>query len=235
MTMTMTTTTKAKTWRRAAVWGAVVLVVVLFARRAARADETLTSQALQEALTAAVTIPGARADVVSLDRPSGDCITTGSNTRMEATRPIDGSGRFALKLVGARAGKACEVWAWARVKVFAQVPVASRSIRAGETLTSAVRIEEREIKPGHAPATLTDASVADRSLGIGQMIESDAVRAPGLRAGEPVKIILVSGTLAIEQTGRAVPCGRNRNCAVLPSGKHLEGTIADGRLVVQVP
>lgn len=202
----------------------------------ARADEVPVSPGLQAALGAAVTVPGARVDVVTLDRPQSDCVTTGSGTRVEASRPIDGSARVALKLVGSRGGRdSCEVWAWARVRVFAQVSVAVRPIRAGETFATAVRIEEREIKPGHVPAQLTETSLSDRSFGAGQMIEAGGVRAPGPRAGESLKVLIVSGALVVEQIGRAVPCGRESSCAVLPSGKHVEGTFADGRLVVKLP
>jgi hypothetical protein len=202
----------------------------------ARADQASVSPAVQAALAAAVTIPGARADLVALDRPANDCVTTDPAVRVEIARPIDGSGRFAVKLIGTRArGMTCEVWAWARIRVFAQVPVARRAIRAGETLASATRTEEREIRPGHVPALLTAASTADRTLGMGQMIEADAVATPGLRAGESVKILIISGSLAIEQIGHAVPCTRGHNCAVLPSGKRIEGTLVDGRLMVQLP
>ncbi len=203
----------------------------------AHANESLASPALKAALVAATTIAEARIDVVALDRPGGDCVTTGPEARVEVSRPIDGSGRVAVKLLGSRsgAGSPCEVWAWARVRVFAQVPIARRAIRAGDVLASATQMEEREIRSGHVPAILTPESVADRSLGAGQVIEAAAVRVPGLRAGETVKVLLVSGALAIEQVGRAVPCARGRNCAVLQSGKHIEGTIVDGRLMVNVP
>lgn len=211
--------------------------VVALVPAVAHADEGLASSpTLKAALASAVTIPGARADVVSLDKVGSDCRTDGASTRMEAARPIDGSGRVALKLTGVRSsGRPCEVWAWARVQVFAEVPVARRAIRAGEGLADAVRIEEREIKPGHIPATVTPASIAERALGAGQMIEAEAVRAPGPRAGESVKVVIVSGSLAIEQVGRVVPCGRGHVCAVLPSGKHIEGTLVDGRLKVELP
>lgn len=202
----------------------------------AESDAGLASPALQAALAAAVTVAGARVDVVALDRPAGDCLTTGPGTRMEAARPIDGSGRVALKLLGTRAeGNACEVWAWARVRVFAPVAVAARAIRAGENIGQAVRTEEREIKPGHVPALVNAGSTADRAVGAGQMIEATSVRAAGPRPGESVKILIVAGALAVEQTGRAISCGRDTTCAVLPSGKHVEGTFAEGRLLVRLP
>ena len=192
------------------------------------------------ALSAAVPIPGARADIVALDRPASNCLTTGPGARIETSHPIDGSGRVAVKLTGSLPnGAACDVWAWARVKIFAKVQVTRRAVRAGEALAPVALTEEREIKAGHPPAiwetVVADGAVADRSLGAGQLIEADAIRAPGLRAGETVKVLIVSGALAIEQIGHAVPCARGRTCAVLPSGKHIEGTLVDGRLMVQMP
>jgi hypothetical protein len=210
--------------------------VLVGAPRRAAADAGLASPQLQAALTAAVTVPDARLDLVALDRPAGDCLTSGPGTRAEAARPIDGSARVAVKMFGSRGGHAaCEVWVWAHVRVFAQVPVAARAIRAGEVLIPAVRTEEREIKPGHVPAVLTEASLADRSVGAGQMVEATAVRTPGPRPGQAVKVLISSGSLLVEQTGRVVSCGRDVTCAVLPSGKHVEGTLVDGKLAVRLP
>ncbi len=240
MFMAMPTQSSRSCWRRprstALFVVAFVAALVPQIHRPVHADQGLAALALQEALKAAVTISGARVDVVALDRPAGDCVTTGAAALMEASRPIDGSGRVAVKLTGLRpAGSACEIWAWARVRVFAQVPIAAHAIRAGETLMPAVRTEEREIKSGHVPAVLTDTSTAARAVGVGQIIEAGTVSADVPRAGQPIKVLIVSGALVVEQIGRAVPCGRGSACAILPSGKHVEGTFADGRLTVQLP
>lgn len=196
----------------------------------------LSAPALQSALDAAVAIPDARVEIVSLDRPASDCATTSARAHAEVSRPVDGSGRFAVKLVGARpSGAPCEVWVWARVRLFAKVPVTRRALRTGEALAPAVATEEREIKPGHLPAVIADGAVAERALGPGLMIEADVVRAPGLRAGASVTVVIQAGTLVVEETGHVVACPRNHNCAVLPSGKYVDGTLVDGRLMVQVP
>jgi|GEM_PF-915166 len=213
---------------------AVGLTLALSA--SAHADDGLTSPALRTALEASLTVTGGRVELVALDRPAGDCLTSGVGTRAEISRPIDGSGRLALKLIGSRArGGACEVWAWARVRVFAEVPIAARAIRGGEPLAAVVRREEREIKPGHVPAVLTEGATASRAVGAGQMIEANVVSGAGPRPGQSIKVLIVSGALAVEQEGRAVPCGREGTCAVLPSGKHVEGSFADGRLTVLLP
>jgi hypothetical protein len=39
----------------------------------------------------------------------------------------------------------------------------------------------------------------------------------------------------VTQFGRSVACGAGRSCAVLPSGKHVEGTIENDTLMVQIP
>jgi hypothetical protein len=208
------------------------LMLASLAARAVAADEPAPA-AVVSALAASTTIPDARVTVTSVERGHGACTSV---ERVEVPRPVDGSGRFAVKLIGARAsGEPCESWSWVRVRLFAKVPVVTRAVRAGDSLAGAVKTEEREIQPGHVPASVAADASADRSLGAGQMLEADAVRAPGLRPGEAVKVVLVSGGLAVEQTGRAVPCARNHTCAVLPSGKHVDGALVEGRLMVQLP
>jgi hypothetical protein len=58
---------------------------------------------------------------------------------------------------------------------------------------------------------------------------------PGPRAGTSIKIVVRAGALSVEQVGRIVPCTRDAVCAVLPSGKHVEGRVEDGRLIVELP
>jgi len=195
--------------------------------------------AVDAALVAASTVPDARIEGLSVDRPHNACAVAVPE-RVEIPRPIDGSARVAVKLIGPARGAAppCETWGWARFRLLAPVPVAVRALRAGESLAGATRLDHREIKVGHPPANLASleaGATADRALVPGQLVETDMVRAPGPRAGDPVKVVLVAGGLAIEQTGRAVPCARNHNCAVLPSGKHVDGAFVDGRLLVQMP
>jgi len=204
------------------------------------AEPALTA-AVAAALAAASTVPDARVELLAIERPRSACAASANPERVEVSRPVDGSARLAVKLIGPARGAAppCETWAWARFRLLAPVPVAVRAVRAGEPLAGATRSSDREIKVGHAPADLASlesrGATADRALATGQIVESDMVRAPGPRPGEPVKVVLIAGALAIEQTGRAVPCARNHNCAVLPSGRHVDGAFVDGRLLVQMP
>jgi len=113
--------------------------------------------------------------------------------------------------------------------------VATRAIRAGDAFAGAIATAEREILPGRQPATSLDGAIAERTVGPGQMIEAGMAQAPGLHPGQAVKVVLVAGALSIEQTGRAVACGRNHNCAVLSSGRHVDGALVDGHLLVEMP
>ena len=193
--------------------------------------------ALASALAESSTVAGARVELVALEGASASCRTDGADVRVETSRPVDGSGRFAVKLIGhtATKGARCELWAWARLRVFASVRVARRPIRAGEALTPATIVEEREIRSGHVPMAAVDGLTADRAIGAGQMIEEGTARAPGPRAGEPIKVVIVLGALAVEQDGHVLPCSAGRTCAVLPSGKRVEGALVDGRLMVGTP
>jgi len=199
------------------------------------ASPTEIKDVVQAALDAADVVPGGRVEILSLERSPNTCAAVGE-LRAEVPRPVDGSGRFGVKLVGTRAGGAsCQAWIWVRVRVLAQVSVTTRAVRAGEPFAGATTFADREILPGRQPVTMLEGAVAERSVGPGQMIEGEMARAPGLHPGEPVKVVLVAGALSVEQMGRAVPCARNHNCAVLPTGRHVEGTLVDGRLLVQMP
>jgi hypothetical protein len=106
-------------------------------------------------------------------------------------------------------------------------------LRSGDALEGAYTTEERELRPGHVPAVIGPASVVARAMAAGQILDAATVVEPTLRLGEMVKVVVVSGALMIEQTGRGAPCVRGRSCAVLSSGRQVEGELVDGRLVVQ--
>jgi hypothetical protein len=191
----------------------------------------LVRQALERALAA----PGARLDSAVEERGSArplDCRAT----EAEVAQAIEASGRLAVKVSGrASHGGHCDIWLWVRVRVVAPVAVATRALRAGDALAGAYETEERELRPGHTPAVIGRSSVAARGVAAGQILDGLVVGEPTLRPGDVVKVVVVSGALMIEQTGRGAPCARGRSCAVLASGKQVEGELVDGRLVVQTP
>jgi hypothetical protein len=67
------------------------------------------------------------------------------------------------------------------------------------------------------------------------VLQPSDVAGATMASGETVKVIVMSGPLAIEVQGRAISCGAGRLCAVLPSGRHVEGHLQEGRLLVDVP
>jgi len=78
--------------------------------------------------------------------------------------------------------------------------------------------------------------VALRSLPQGTIINPSDVSLSTVVAGDPIKIIVAAGTLAVETQGRRVSCAGSRACAGLPSGKHVEGHMDDaGHLIMEVP
>ena len=208
---------------------ALLTLALLAAATTAQAETTVALSAqVQAAVDGALAVPGARVVPVAY---------TLSGTRACAAesavigRPIDGSGKFAVKLTG----KGCTGWAWLKVDVWAPVPVTTRLVREGERLDDAVTFVERQITAGRAPVTLSADSVAARPLARGQAVMPVDVKRLGGSAGDTVKVLVQSGALAVETSGRLVSCGRDKTCAVLASGKHVEGRFADGRLVVELP
>ena len=209
---------------------AAILVVLLLAG-AARAGVPAPVQA---AVDAALAVRGARAEVLEVrgELPAG-CVLS----RAEVPRAVQASSQAAVHLVGETAeGRPCDAWAWARVRLVAPVLVTTRAVAPGEAVAAAaVAREDREVLPGRAPLReLPDGAVADRALPPGIAVEMSALRV-GPRPGESVMVVARAGALTVESTARAVPCRRGRACAVLPSGRRVEGAWHGGRIDLDSP
>jgi len=191
---------------------------------------------VEAALRAAFALPDARMEIVGYRSfLSGDC----SPNAAEASGAIEGSGRVAVRVLGADTlGAPCEGWSWAEVQVSARVWITTRPLRQGDPLEGAVRGEIREIGEIGASRrpllSLADGARASRSLAAGTVLEPSQI-AVGLLPGEPVLVNLRSGALSILAEGRGVACGRDRICATLPSGKRVEGHLEGELLVVEAP
>lgn len=182
------------------------------------------------ALEAALTVPGGR--IVAREyRPSGPARCA----PLEASVPtaIAGSGRYAVKI----AGGGCTGWAFVRIEVFAPTAVTTRKLAAGESLDGNISVSELALPPGRVPFVPAPGATAARAMPIGRLIVASDVRsaASALSAGAPVRVVVRSGLVQLEQTGRFVPCGSGRGCAVLPSGKHVEGRLEGTQLIVEAP
>jgi hypothetical protein len=186
-----------------------------------------------EALAQALAVPGARAELVEVRATSGRGCTAAS---WSALRPLRASQQLPLRFQGrTAAGAPCQGHAWARARVLAPALVVLRDLRAGDPLAQAVAPAEQELLPGRALLSrLPDGAVADRTLRAGAALRAADVRT-GPAPGDPVTVVVLAGDLQVEVPGRAVPCPRGRACALLPSGKRVEGRLAGGRVLLEAP
>ena len=185
------------------------------------------------AVDAALSPAGARAEVDEVRTTAGrDCAAAS----WEALRSVSASGSAPLRFTGqTAAGARCEGFAWVRVRVTAPSAVTTRALRQGELLEGAVTVAPHEVLPGrHALAAAPAGAAAARALPAGTVLDESAVRI-GPATGEAVTVLVRVGSLSVEQPGRAVPCLRGRSCALLPSGRRVEGRFEDGRLLVEAP
>jgi flagella basal body P-ring formation protein FlgA len=210
-----------------------VLLVAVWAPVAHAASDSYIEPMLEDAVQAAVTIDEARArvKVVSLRLPHG-CKAEGAKIE----RPVSASGSLTVKLQGStRHGELCEGWVRATVSLTAPVMVTTRVVRTGESLDSATTVQWQEIRAGAQPAAPMAGGIAARTMMSGQVVDASSVRSNKPSAGSQVRVSIRMGALSVEQIGRLVECGNTHFCAVLPSGKRVEGALEDDRLVVMVP
>jgi len=213
--------------------GALLALFALHALAAALPARAAAPGPVQRALEGSLAMPGARLEILELHPSLPPACAV---DRADAPRPVAGSGRTPVHLSGRdRSGAPCEGWAWARVRVSAKVLVTRRALREGEELGDAALLSEREIASGRTPLVeLAAGAVAAHPLGAGVALEAAHVRT-GPRPGDALTVVLRIGNLRAEQAGRAVPCPRGRACALLPSGRRVEGTWTAGQLRVETP
>jgi hypothetical protein len=217
----------------AALIRATALAASLTAALAAVSRPPAEAPACAAAVRAALTIPGARAELLQLEQT----LRPGCRlAHVEVPRPVAASGRVALRLLGRdAAGAPCQRWAWARVRVSAPSLVTTRSVTEGARLDGAVTPVEREVLPGRPPfAQLPEGATAARALPAGAPLDATLVRI-GPPPGEPVTVVVRAGDLVAEQQGEAAACRRGRACAILPSGQRVEGRWHDGRILLESP
>jgi hypothetical protein len=190
------------------------------------AGESLPGE-VSESLARALVVPGSRLVLVRFTAPAGCRVSSAS-----VPRPIDGSGRVAVKV----SGRGCNGWGWAEVEVWAETSVTTRVVRAGEPLAPASKVIEREIRPGQVPFVVGADAVASRILPLGNVIQPGDVSRTSAVLGDQIKVVFIAGSVAIETQGRRSGCLRGRDCAILASGRHVEGHMDEvGRLIVEVP
>jgi hypothetical protein len=185
-------------------------------------------QEVSEVLFQALTIPGAR--IV----PTGWEARVPAGCRVERASlsgSVTGSARLPVKLHG----PVCSGWGWVRFEVWAPAATLRRPVRAGQPLQPALVIQDREIKMGRAGIVPPEGATAARDLPAGTVLSPEHVAGSTLAAGEKVKVIVLNGGLVVETQGRVLGCGPGKTCAVLSSGRHVEGRFQDGQLLVELP
>lgn len=136
-------------------------------------------------------------------------------------------------------GPTWQVYLPVNVRIFGQVPVASRPLNAGESIVDAdVRFEEIELTRFPAGAFADLGQVADKQLAravtAGQPITRDLFRARQVVAqGDSVKVVFLGHGFAVSTQARALSgAAEGQNVRVLTeSGKTLSGTARAGRVV----
>jgi hypothetical protein len=186
--------------------------------------------AVAAALDAALAVPGGR--IVAREyRASGPARC--EPRQASVPNPIAGSGRYAVKVTGA----GCTGWAFVHLDVFAPTAVTTRKLAAGDSLDGNTSVTEVALPPGRAAFFPTPGATASRALPAGRLVAAADVRSvtPAFAAGVPIRVVVRSGLVQLEQNGRFLPCGSSRACAVLPSGKHVEGRLEGMQLIVEAP
>jgi hypothetical protein len=176
-----------------------------------------------EAVKGAAGVPGATVEL-SAYRPSPASCPIES---AQVERPYFGSGEVLAHFAGAH----CSGAALVHVSVRAAIWIAKKAVRAGEVIEA--EQVEKEIH-GEVLSALPNGARAAHAINAGQAISAEMLQDAAGPVGGKVSVELVDGALRIGTTGRVVPCSRGKSCAVLPSGKHVEGDFTGGVLVVGV-
>jgi hypothetical protein len=184
---------------------------------------------VEAAARAALAVPEAQLTLSAYRPAPAGC----APREVEVASRIVASGTVVARFRGEDVrGHECSGAAFLRASVRSSQWVAARAFRSGE-LVEAIRAL-RELRAGSEPLFLMPAGArAARALAAGEALEEGSLRTSDPDA--PVAIEIRSGALRIQTAGRRVPCARGRACAVLASGKRVEGVAQGDRLIVELP
>ena len=205
------------------------LASLLFAH-AAMAKSIETPAAVVQALAVSAEASGVRAEIVDYRTSvAPDCMLK----QVELPSAVAVSGRLVLKVAGESPIKHCEGTAWVDVRAYARVAVAMRALNAGDSLDGAVELIEQEVpRSKHPLREIPSGMAAVHPVRAGVVVDISDVRQERPQLGASIQVVIRSGGLSIEQTGRIASCDRDQVCAVLPTGKRIAGKIVAGHLEV---
>lgn len=187
---------------------------------------TTIPQAVAASVKTAAAVPGATVELSNYRAAPASCVAR--EARVE--RPYFASGEVMARFTGEDSKGPCNGAALVHATVRAQVWVAAKAAKTGDAI-EAIKAE-RELRA--EPLTdLPQGARAARPIAAGSIIDAASLQDAAGPVGGKIGIELRDGALRVATEGRVVPCGRGRSCAVLQSGKHVEGQVQNGILLVQ--
>ena len=187
---------------------------------------TTIPQAVAASVKTAAGVPGATVELSNYRAAPASCVAR--EARVE--RPYFASGEVMARFTGEDSKGPCNGAALVHATVRAQVWVAAKAAKTGDAI-EAIKAE-RELRA--EPLTdLPQGARAARPIAAGSIIDAASLQDAAGPVGGKIGIELRDGALRVATEGRVVPCGRGRSCAVLQSGKHVEGQVQNGILLVQ--
>jgi len=187
---------------------------------------TIIPPPVAEAVRTAVAVPVATVELSAYRAAPASCVAR----EARVDRPYFFSGEVMARFTGQDSRGACSGAALMHATVRARVWVAAKPLRAGE-LIEAVQAE-REVRA--EPIEVPEGARAAKSIAAGSIIEAGSLQDAAGPTGGKIPIELRDGSLRIATASRVVPCSRGKSCAVLETGKHVEGLVQNGVLVVEV-
>jgi hypothetical protein len=187
---------------------------------------TTIPPAVAASVKTAAAVPGATVELSNYRAAPASCIAREASVE----RPYFASGEVMARFTGEDSKGPCNGAALVHATVRARVWVAARGAKTGEPIEAIQAERELRAEP---LAQLPRGARAARAIAAGSIIDAASLQDPAGPVGSKIDIELRDGALRVATEGRVVPCGRGRSCAVLQSGKHVEGQVENGVLLVQ--
>jgi hypothetical protein len=179
------------------------------------------------AIRSAAAVPGAVVELSGYRASPASCVAR----EARVDRPYFVSGEVMARFTGQDSRGPCSGAALVHATVRAQVWVAAKAARSGDLIEAVQAEREVRVEP---LAGLPEGARAARAIAAGSVIDAGLLQDAAGPAGSKIQIELHDGSLRIATSGRVVPCSRGKSCALLESGKHVEGLFRGGVLIVEV-
>jgi hypothetical protein len=187
---------------------------------------TIIPQAVASSVKTAAGVPGATVELSNYRAAPATCVAREASVE----RPYFTSGEVMARFTGEDSKGPCNGAALVHATVRAQVWVAAKAAKTGDPIEAMKAERELRAEP---LADLPQGARAAKAIAAGSIIDAASLQDAAGPVGSKIGIELRDGALRVATEGRVVPCGRGKSCAVLQSGKHVEGQVQNGILLVQ--